>query len=235
VAAQSDFRAYLRQQLGFLKRSIESFDAGFRDEAMRMATVIRVLVHDTKQSTSLLTYLGVKATARLLTTSPLRPADEHTVFQIGMGIMRLGQGGSPYRPSFGKYGWALIPVEEWWTQTIHVFDGGKTHVSRKTMVLGAANKQGGAHVDPKLSGEFKRLAEDGAFLHLVQVIDGVEVSQPTLDIHVTNLRDMAFEITHSPTSPYSLPRPSRVRATSAEKRIETTPATRASCGGRRTG
>lgn len=163
-----------------------------------MATVIRILVHDTRNLTSLLTHLGVKATARLLTTSPILPADEHTLFQFGMGTMCLGDAASPIHPSLGEYGWAFVSVTDWWTQTIHVFDAGETRVSRKTMVLGAANKQGGAHVDPKLNGAFKRLAEDGAFLHLMQVIDGVEVCRPLLDIHLTNLRDMAFEITHSP-------------------------------------
>jgi len=133
-----------------------------------------------------------------MSTSPGAPVDGDVVFQFGIGMMHFGDGGTPVRPSLGEIGWRLLPVDEWWTQVIHVFDGGATHVSRKTMVLGAANKQGGAHVDPKLEGEFKRLAEDGAFLHLVGRIDGVEVTRPLLDIHLTNLRDMAFEITNSP-------------------------------------
>jgi hypothetical protein len=48
----------LERQLGFLRRSCESYDAGYTDESVRIATTTRVLVHDTKRCISLLKHLG---------------------------------------------------------------------------------------------------------------------------------------------------------------------------------
>lgn len=53
-----ELQAHLAEQLGFLERSADAFDNGYEDEAKRMATAIRVLVHDTNQSISLLKQLG---------------------------------------------------------------------------------------------------------------------------------------------------------------------------------
>src|SRR5258708_9428366 len=52
------FRQHLTKQLGFLARSCKSYDEGHIDEGIRIATVIRVLVHDTKNCVSLLKHLG---------------------------------------------------------------------------------------------------------------------------------------------------------------------------------
>lgn len=54
------FRRLLSSHVGFLKRSCWLFDQGHEDEALRIATSLRVLFHDTDASTSLLTHLGMK-------------------------------------------------------------------------------------------------------------------------------------------------------------------------------
>ena len=50
----------LRRQLTFLRNSAASYDGGYPEEALRIGVVIRVLLHDTKYSTSLLKQLGQK-------------------------------------------------------------------------------------------------------------------------------------------------------------------------------
>jgi hypothetical protein len=66
----------LRQQVGFLERSARLFDEGNEDEAIRLAQIIRVLLHDTSGSHSLLGQLGVKETINYLDTSePIDPAN----------------------------------------------------------------------------------------------------------------------------------------------------------------
>jgi hypothetical protein len=104
-----------------LRHSIEPFDAGFRDEALRMADAIRVLVHDPRPSTSLVTNLGVKTTARLMSTSTGVLVDRDVMFQFEIGMTHFGDG-TPIRPSLGEIGWRLVPADES-TQLIHVFDG----------------------------------------------------------------------------------------------------------------
>jgi len=60
----------LRRQLGYLERSAARYDSGQLDEGIRIATTIRVLVHDTRNSTSLLSHLGAKSIAFATTAKP---------------------------------------------------------------------------------------------------------------------------------------------------------------------
>ena len=53
-----NYKEHLKRQLAFLERSCIAYDQGYTDEAIRMATVIRVLLHKTHRSTSLLAHLG---------------------------------------------------------------------------------------------------------------------------------------------------------------------------------
>jgi hypothetical protein len=76
VLTHDDLVEKLRQQLGFLDRSAALFDQGHEDEAIRLAQIMRVLLHDTSASHSLLGQLGVKETLSYLDTSePIHPAN----------------------------------------------------------------------------------------------------------------------------------------------------------------
>ena len=55
-----ELRDHLCEQLHFLRASAASYDNGAEGEAKRLATTIRVLVHDTKKSKSLLLQLSMK-------------------------------------------------------------------------------------------------------------------------------------------------------------------------------
>ena len=63
-----DFIKQLSRHIGFLERSCAAFEAGYTEEALRIAVTLRVLFHDTKSSTSLLTHLGLKSSASVLST-----------------------------------------------------------------------------------------------------------------------------------------------------------------------
>ena len=58
--SEDDLQTHLSEQIAFLKNSTKSYDEGFDGEAKRMATAIRVLVHDTPKSASLLAQLALK-------------------------------------------------------------------------------------------------------------------------------------------------------------------------------
>jgi hypothetical protein len=55
----------LGSHIGFLQRSSATFDSGQEDEALRLATSMRVIFHDTQHSTSLLSLLQLKDTQML--------------------------------------------------------------------------------------------------------------------------------------------------------------------------
>jgi hypothetical protein len=56
----AELECHLAEQLQFLQVSAAAFDAGFEGEAKRLAVVLRILLHDTKSSKSLLGQLGRK-------------------------------------------------------------------------------------------------------------------------------------------------------------------------------
>jgi len=112
-----DFIKHINRQLGFLERSCDSFDQGYIEEAIRIATVIRVLIHNTSSSTSLLKHLKA-TTINLLSTS--MGAAEGTVFYFGLGTLKLGGEDSKYFASLGDGPIKnLIPVSAWWDQVVY--------------------------------------------------------------------------------------------------------------------
>lgn len=81
-------KIYLVRQLRFLERSAAAFDAGYRDEAIRIATTVRLMVHQTQASTSLLTLLGARNTVKLVSTVKPPPPDEKGTLGIFDGLPR---------------------------------------------------------------------------------------------------------------------------------------------------
>src|SRR5208283_1964913 len=83
----SDFKKDLGMHLKFLRSSAAAFDSGQTDEAIRMAVSMRVLLHDTKASTSLLTHLKAKNIPLLSTSAYISP---NTFFSHGsMYVTRI--------------------------------------------------------------------------------------------------------------------------------------------------
>ncbi|MBW2021037.1 MAG: hypothetical protein JRI65_13755 [Deltaproteobacteria bacterium] len=190
-----NFKEHLKKQLGFLERSCQSYDAGFTDEAIRIATVIRVLIHQTGASTSLLKHLNA-TTINLLSTT-FEPS-EQTVSFVGLGMMRVGGGKSEYFPQLGEGPInEFIPVSKWWNQVVMVLDD-KHRITRKNIVLAAANKDGGAHVDKKLTAEYIALATAGAVGTFVYETQGQREEAPIENAHLVSLRQMGYELLHSP-------------------------------------
>ena len=225
VSDSDRFKEKLRSCLGFIRRSCEDFDGGQRDEAIRIALQIRILTYDTPRSTSLLTHLDMKRQVKVLTTcvdiyAQMRAmgiADPVIVSFQGMAMTRVGPKGAELRPGLGSRGSSgFVSVEEWWEQLVWAFSPQQL-LRRRTIVLGAANTDGGAHVDGQLSPDYAALADEGAAGSFV-VRDGVTTLRgPTIDTwtgavvpgpaadgeslrdaHLISLRQMGYEILNSP-------------------------------------
>jgi hypothetical protein len=152
----------LAEHLGLLTALTESFDRGNDIVALSIATAIRVLLHDTQRSTSLLTHLGKKERVGFLSSySPDSggPVDLGLVRRINVGV-HDGTGGE------AKY-WALcderyfptptnrfrvLPFDDWWGE--RVFSTSVTWLTRKDLVLAVANKDGGSHFDTQVEERY---------------------------------------------------------------------------------
>ena len=85
---------HLREGVHFLRVSAAAFDQGFEAEAKRLATTIRVLVHDTKNQKSLLHQLNLKHKLRMHNTA--RPFDPtNPLMHQGLVILKVEAGRRP--------------------------------------------------------------------------------------------------------------------------------------------
>jgi hypothetical protein len=146
--------ALLAEQVTWLARSGAAYDSGLEDEAKRLTVPIRVLVHDTGKSSSLLSQLGLKSSIRFIdSAAPIRPGNLATT--LGLVMMRVNTvKGGAYMPRLGDgpphlYG-RTAPFDRWWKGPVSKLADGRT-VSRYDYVMPVANQEGGAHVDPELS------------------------------------------------------------------------------------
>lgn len=171
VKTAADFQLELAKQLKFLRNSCEHFDRGDVEEAVRIATAIRVIMHDTKNSISLLEHLQAKGiylrtscqveqaeniygrmnalsgiSAKLDNPIGGEPTIEVTIVPHGIGVLSVDN---------------VVKVDEWWNQLVYRIPSFGDY-SRKDLVLAAANKDGGAHVDKKLPPLYAQLAKGSA-------------------------------------------------------------------------
>ncbi len=190
----------LSNQLSFLKRSTSGYDAGQDAEAVRLATTVRILCHDTDGSQSLLGQLGVKATLRFVDTNWSPPekrqdayeesddADLVMVVLFRSPLARMG-GQRGYDAPLGRAVRAEPKLfEEWWEAV--VVESPDAQLSRREVVLSLAHKDGGAHVDPKIpEGDYLEVSRRRGLGTLV--VNGEEVDMnPTFAV----MRQIAYEV-----------------------------------------
>jgi len=142
----------LSEQLQFLTSSGSAFDLGNLSEAKRIALVIRVLVHDTSNSHSLLAQLKVKDKLDWADSAPVIDRDPNIVGRSpGLTSMGLGRDGVTFlarsadgieQSSTTRY----VSFDDWWERPV-LIDSKGAEFSRRGLVLALANKDGGAHID----------------------------------------------------------------------------------------
>jgi hypothetical protein len=197
LQTHDDFKEHLHDSIGFLNLSCESFDSGFLGEAKRLATTIRVLLHDTQKSQSLLGLLGVKDIIKYTTTAII-DNQMNSAGHVGLVGFRLGSGGPAYWAPLDKgppsrYNRPTCTFEAWWTeQVINDRSGGV--FTRRDLILALVNKEGGAHVDPQLDEPYAAL-KSGKSLGF-QVSNGI-TSHPISDVQLHSVRQIAYELLHT--------------------------------------
>ncbi len=157
--AETNLLVHLEEQLGFLRSSTAAFDSGDPREAKRLAVTLRTLLHDTKHSRSLLGQLGRKTDKFWNTAVPDKPGN--LLAYGGLVGVQLGPGDMKYAPRFDDFGGSWIDFETWWNAPV-LRERGAPALSRRDVVLTAADQDGGAHVDSGLDEGYARFAHDNA-------------------------------------------------------------------------
>jgi len=181
--------------VAFLRASAAAFDAGFEAEAKRLAVVLRVLLHDTKTSASLLGQLGYKARLRFTDTAArLNPAN--LVSSSGLTYMKMEAGvgatwSAPLDDLSPAHEHPASPFGPWWTTPVLKDQFGEMW-SRSDMVLALSNQDGGAHVDPALDERYHRLARENSmgWTNVTPVGEQPMNHSPVL----TSVRQIAHEV-----------------------------------------
>ena len=199
----SDYVSALEEQLEFLINNCKMFDTGNIKYAKQIATNVRVLVHDTKTSTSLLSLLNKKETMKFLTTVS---SPKNVVYQLGLVIPTevIVQDDSNdfvsepwFIPAFTKTKtkkW--IDFQSWYDQ--NVLTSNPNAFSRRQLITYVANKDGGAHIDKNLPENFYKLSK-GISSFLYREPGGSNHELPSMDdpykhLHLSSVRQIAHEL-----------------------------------------
>lgn len=144
-------------QIEFIKESISAFDNGNEKEARRIATAIRVMFHDTSNSSSIYKQLKKDLIFKSLTDfySPANLISSWLLLQLS-----LRSDGLKYLPNLDESSHTRIffmTFDDWWNQII--FDDKSNYFTRKDVILFVANKDGGAHLDPEISESYAKISK----------------------------------------------------------------------------
>jgi len=208
-----DFKEQLRRQITFIENSCQTYDRGAVEEAVRIAVALRVLFHDSTRSRSLLIHMGRKMAFSLLSTAAPFVADpvipNFYLVQIVANLTLVNQNRhAEFRchcvPRLdGTTRKALIPFQAWWKkERVITHKQPPTALTRRDLVLAAANKDGGAHVDNALDPTYDYVRLGSGLT--IEIDLNPKLGLPTQkasfeNIHFASLRQTAFEVLNSPS------------------------------------
>jgi len=197
-----DFEMQMNRQLRYLRRSAATYDRGAKDEAIRLATQLRVLFHHTynpqnrRGSTSLMEHLGASS-VMLLSTCEYMPAG--TRFWPNLVKIELNPFGQRLEciPKLHEARTnRLLDFFLWWKIEV-VFVSEHLRFTRERLVTIAANQDGGAHVDANLDVAYQELEAGAGFSMTVNPDNGPSRTISLANAHLATLRQITFEVLHS--------------------------------------
>lgn len=158
---KKELEEHLENQIRFIEKSQESFDTGFHEEAQRLAVTMRILLYNKSKNHSLLKRLN-KDNINFLSTTP-KFVPVNMVSYTGFLNIHMNRDKASYELDSIADEIAnlkLLKFDDWWNELI--IDDKTKLFSRKDIITIVANKDGGAHVDPKLSKEYADLVKNNS-------------------------------------------------------------------------
>jgi hypothetical protein len=192
----AELTEHLREQIQFLQSSAKLYDDGATSEAKRLASTIRLLVHATRNSHSLLGQVGKTAILFFDTSRDL--SSDNLLAELGLVEIAVSSSRDPKfvaRLDSHPYPYAigLIPFDTWWRKPV-IRVPGKFELTRANIVLTMANQDGGAHVDSAVDAAYYELTRENAIGFTVQTPNGTFALR---EIERASVRQIAQEVLKS--------------------------------------
>lgn len=196
--SKSEQLEHLKEQISFLLESSRGFDGGNFIEAKRIANSLRILLHDTKSSKSLLGQLGVKNYHFINTCLPYDPENLAPYVpllsfkfssKLGYRPWIVPLGNPKERPR--RY---LMRFSDWWNMPVIKTPkkyARQISFCRREIILNVANTDGGSHIDPTIDKKYAALSRWNA-IGVVTEQNGIE--QPIDNPILPCVRQIAHEV-----------------------------------------
>lgn len=141
----------LKTQRDFLGSEIREYEEGKKDFALKIAATLRTIFHKTKHSMPILPDLAERNGCQVFFKGRYQDRiDPYLVLYIGFTV-------GMKKPLFDAPFLVNKPFKEYWDEVVYV--EGRARYTRKQLVLYAANKLGGVHVDPEIPAELLHLVD----------------------------------------------------------------------------
>lgn len=201
---QSELERHMLEQFAFLMADADQYDAGDIHFAKRMVTTLRVLLHDTGSSHSLLGQLGQKTRYFYDTSTDPHEVERQPNFdyrnnrRAGCFLGIIGMSFPPLRlvpyldSQQNRAFFGFVPFEEYWNRVV-LMDADETAYTRKGIVCAVANQDGGAHVDPEVEEKYYRLTRHYN-LGIVAAKGGEVIPKITNQVALACVRQIAHEV-----------------------------------------
>jgi hypothetical protein len=195
ILNQKELQTHWIEQINFIKNSSSAYDNGQHSESKRIATNIRVLLHDTKNSISLASQLNKKNNMLFWSSASLY-TPSNLLSSFSLLIMSMTPEGISYVPALTnvKGRTFYYDFDDWWNEV--VFDDKQSILTRRDVILTAADQDGGAHVDPKINEDYARISKDNSLGWTFVSSDGTSSFPLTNPVYAT-VRQIACELLHS--------------------------------------
>lgn len=160
---EEELNTHLNEQLVLLSELVKLYDIGNAAMAKPMATVVRVLLHDTSVSKSLLGQLSLKD-VDFYNTAEVRHTDQPGSQRVGSfsALIGVAFGGNesgyvPYLDNIAAESIRHVKFDEYWNEIIFE-DQMKNTFTRADIVKFLANQDGGSHVGSGLDVRYQELS-----------------------------------------------------------------------------
>ncbi|RZK47970.1 MAG: hypothetical protein EOO99_11825 [Pedobacter sp.] len=154
--SKSDLANALTEQLDSLRKFCKYFDDGDLNVYKDIALKIRLIVHETNQSKSLLKQLKLQ---HITILSGYNKPDPQNLIPSHLGLVGLLFDNEPrgYSPHLLDNDLVKTSFDNWWNSQKVIIDSNKNNFTRRKIILSVVNKDGGAHYDGYLDQVYYNL------------------------------------------------------------------------------